>query len=84
MLLSQKVARTKWCPFVSLNGNNRLFNTQTDGFENSERMYHCIAGSCMAWREFHLSHVKGGIGDEKADTHGYCGLAGRPELDDTW
>lgn len=86
MLTSEKVARTKWCPFVRLDNSNRVFNTRTDGFENTDRMYHCIASSCMAWREFHLSHVKGTVEtDEKApEMHGYCGLAGRPELEDTW
>jgi hypothetical protein len=32
----------------------------------------------MSWREFHLSHIKGG---EPPEHHGYCGLAGRPELE---
>jgi len=84
MLLSEKAARTKWCPFVRIDNNNRVFNTITDGFENTNSMYHCIASSCMSWREFHLSHVKGGVAEAPKDTHGYCGLAGRPELDDTW
>jgi len=84
MMVSEKVARTKWCPFVRIDNNNRVFNTNTDGFENTNRMYHCIASSCMSWREFHLTHVKGGVGDGPTDVHGYCGLAGRPELDDRW
>jgi hypothetical protein len=85
MLLSETVARTKWCPFIRLDNSNRLFNTNTDGFENTNRMYHCIGSSCMSWREFHLSHIKGGLETgEKQEPHGYCGLAGRPELEDTW
>ena len=60
MLISNKVARTKWCPFVRIDNNNRKHNTITDGFENTEKMYHCIAGDCMGWRQFHLSHMKGG------------------------
>jgi hypothetical protein len=80
MLLTEKTARTKWCPSVRVQGDNRHFNTNTDGFENSEQMYHCIGRSCMAWREFHLSHTKGML-PTAAETHGYCGLAGRPELD---
>jgi len=78
MLMKEDVARSKWCPMVRIEGANRLFNTMSDGFENASKMYHCIGGSCMAWREFHLSHVKGG---EAPEPHGYCGLAGRPELD---
>jgi hypothetical protein len=80
MLLTEKAARTKWCPSVRVQADNRHFNTNTDGFENSERMYHCIGRSCMAWREFRLSHTKGAMPAE-ADAHGYCGLAGRPELE---
>ena len=78
MLMSEAVARSKWCPMVRVDGANRLFNTQSDGFENSARMYHCIASSCMSWRQFNLSHLKGG---EPPEHHGYCGLSGRPELD---
>jgi hypothetical protein len=51
----------------------------TDGFQNSEKMYHCIAGDCMGWRQFHLSHMKGPDGG--VTPHGYCGYAGRPELE---
>lgn len=79
MLTSEKVARTRWCPFVRVDGDNRLHNTMTDGFQNSEKMYHCIAGDCMGWRQFHLSHMKGPDGD--VTPHGYCGYAGRPELE---
>jgi hypothetical protein len=79
MLISESVARTKWCPHVRIDNNNRLHNSLTDGFANSERMYHCIGSDCMCWRQFHLSHLKGG--DEGVQSHGYCGLAGKLELD---
>ena len=59
MLMSDKAAREKWCPVVRIDNNNRLHNSLTDGFQNSEKMYDCIAGDCMGWREFHLSHLKG-------------------------
>lgn len=80
MLLTEKVARTKWCPFVRIQHDNRLYNTMSDGFENTERMYHCIGTSCMSWRQFHLAHMKGTM-PPPDEMHGYCGLAGRPELD---
>ena len=51
----------------------------TDGFADSEKMYHCIAGDCMGWRQFHLSHMKGGA--DGVETHGYCGYAGKVELE---
>jgi len=79
MLTSEKVARTKWCPMVRIDGDNRLHNTLTDGFENSDKMYHCVANSCMAWREYRLSHMRSG--GSEPEHHGYCGLAERPEHD---
>jgi hypothetical protein len=79
MLTSEKAAWTKWCPMVRIDGDNRLHNTMTDGFENSDKMYHCIASHCMAWREYHLSHMRSG--SSEPEHHGYCGLAGRPEHD---
>jgi hypothetical protein len=42
-------------------------------------MYHCIAGDCMGWRQYHLSHFRGD--EQTLQTHGYCGYAGRPELE---
>jgi hypothetical protein len=79
MFISEKVARTKWCPLVRVDNSNRLHNTMTDGFQNSEQMYHCLGADCMGWRQLHLSHLKGG--DEGVTAHGYCGYAGRPEWD---
>ena len=79
MLISDKVARTKWCPFVRIDNNNRKHNTMTDVFANSEKMYHCIAVDCLGWRQFHLSHMKGG--NEGVEAHGYCGYAGKVELE---
>jgi hypothetical protein len=79
MLISDKVARTKWCPFVCIDNNNRLHNSLTDGFENSEKMYHCIASDCMGWRQFHLTHYKGS--EENLQGHGCCGHAGKIELE---
>ena len=79
MLISDKNAREKWCPFVRIGASNRLQNSLTDGFKNSDKMYHCIAGDCMGWRQLHLSYLKGG--DTGVTSHGYCGYAGRPEHD---
>ncbi|WP_249779817.1 hypothetical protein [Bradyrhizobium sediminis] len=59
MSVSESVARTRWRPLVHIDNGNRLNNTMTDGFQNLEKMYHCIAGDCMSWRQYHLSHSKG-------------------------
>ena len=79
MSVSESVARTRWCPLVRIDNSNRLNNTMTDGFQNSERMYHCIASDCMRLAPIPLSHSKGS--EAEAKPHGYCGFAGRPELD---
>jgi hypothetical protein len=78
MLISEKVARQKWCPYVRVDSSNRLHNSLTDGFQDSEKMYHCIAGG-MGWRQLHLTYMKGG--ESGVTSHGYCGYAGRPEHD---
>jgi hypothetical protein len=56
MLISDKTVPDKSCPFVRVDNSNRLHNSLTDGFQNSEKMYHCIGADCMGWRQFHLSH----------------------------
>ena len=75
MLISENVARAKWCPMVRIDNNNRLHNSLTDGFQNSEKMYHCIAVTAWAGGNNHLSHLKGS--EEGLHAHGYCGYAGK-------
>lgn len=64
---------------MRIDNNDRLRHSLTDGFENSEMMYRCIGDDCMGWRQFHLSHYKGGR--ENVQGHGYCGFAGKIELE---
>jgi hypothetical protein len=52
MSISESVARTRWCPLVRIDNSNRPHNTMTDGFPNSDKMYHCIASDCMGWRQY--------------------------------
>lgn len=70
----------KWCPFVRVEGSNRLNNTLADKFENGLEPYHCLGGNCMMWRESHTVHLKTRSG-APPEPHGYCGLAGHLELD---
>jgi hypothetical protein len=78
MRVTEKQARKMWCPFVRVEGNNRILNSLSDGFDAEHLYQHCLGSTCMAWRPFNYSHLKGG---EHVDAHGYCGIAGRPELE---
>jgi hypothetical protein len=80
MRVTEQQAKKMWCPFVRVEGSNRVFNTKTSGFDAEHLYQHCIGSKCMGWRPFIYSHVKGG--DEAFEHHGYCGLAGRPEMGD--
>lgn len=84
MPYTESAARQKWCPFVRIDNSNRRYNTLSDGFENAEKMFHCIGTHCMAWRDLALSHMKGSVGEAAQERHGYCGLAGRPDLEQGW
>jgi hypothetical protein len=76
MRVTEREAKQKWCPFVRIEGDNRIHNMLTDGFDKEHLFHHCIGSTCMAWRVFSYSHMKGG---DPVDHHGYCGLAGKPE-----
>ena len=80
MLTSEIEARQKWCPSTRVEGQNRLNNSLTGGFDNTHEQFHCIASKCMLWREFHFSHMKHGA-EKTLATHGYCGLGGKPDLE---
>ena len=40
----------------------------------------CIVDKCAMWRWLPKTHHDGSILHGEAATHGYCGLAGRPEV----
>ena len=75
MQLTEEEARQEWCPMVRVDGNNRVHNTKSDGYQNADMSYHCIGSSCMAWREYEVSYAHGDI---RTEHRGYCGLAGKP------
>ena len=83
MLITENEAHTMWCPFVRVEGSNRLNNSLTDGFEGSPAPYHCIGNKCMMWRKNHVAHLKAGAA-KGAAAHGHCGLAGAVEIDTGW
>jgi hypothetical protein len=77
MLTTEEEATKKWCPFVRMEGENRVFDA--NGVLVTGRSFHCIGSDCMAWRSLHAEHPKSSYEEGAAD-RGYCGLAGRPEL----
>lgn len=83
MHTTEVAARTKWCPFVRMDSTNRVNNSLTDGVVNSSALYHCVGNECMAWRDVPVGHLKPGAA-HALEGHGYCGLAGRPELEAAW
>ena len=81
MLLTEKDAKTKWCPYAisavrryedSASVVNRRIGS---GKPDVDCM--CIAADCMAWRAVSVKK------DEETVKMGYCGLAGKPEVEES-
>lgn len=69
-------ARDLWCPMVRVgvmpsSGGPSAVNDPTVDLHGT-----CIADKCAMWRWTAPQLGK----RDKAPTHGYCGLAGRPEV----
>jgi hypothetical protein len=62
--MTEKEAKTKWCPHVRWFGNAKDYD---DMYPNRGDDAACIASECMSWR------WQGGVAERG---HGYCGLAG--------
>ncbi len=43
--MDEKTARTKWCPHMRVNGNNRNYSVT----EPESDRFRCIASDCMMW-----------------------------------
>lgn len=44
--MTEEEAKTKWCPYARLDGNNRHWGSGGDAAPISR----CVASACMAWR----------------------------------
>jgi hypothetical protein len=71
MILMEKQAKRKWCPFTRVIHSAGDVPVAANRFSNGQRSgaSQCIGAACMAWRW---------VGS--APERGFCGLAGRPEL----
>jgi hypothetical protein len=65
MNLSEKEAKTKWCPFARL-GINRWNGDYVDNERTQSAKVKCIASECALWNKPEWS------------TCGHCGLGGKP------
>ena len=72
MILREKEATTKWCPFPGVSASN--------GYTlNKEILDKCIASKCMAWRWSPNNESTPMNDNAEWVRSGYCGLAGNPE-----
>lgn len=87
MLLREKKARTKWCPFVRVGGpvgnkgQGTSANRSPGQHPASDSDFLCLGSGCMAWRwKSELTrYVRTPSGMTPTLTkrvRGYCGLAG--------
>ncbi|RIK75493.1 hypothetical protein DCC62_13205 [candidate division KSB1 bacterium] len=77
MLLSEKDAKTKWCP-MARSGFRRHTDTSLTinrkiGSGKPDPDCLCLASDCMMWRAVNL------MKEFETVQMGYCGLAGKPE-----
>ncbi|MBX9760674.1 MAG: hypothetical protein K2Y29_17980 [Beijerinckiaceae bacterium] len=90
-MMTQEEAKESWCPFTRLTSTDREGDPRAPaGFNRIDSAFvmdgaTCIGGDCMAWRwKAEYATEKPVIGkrpehERLPSTHGYCGLAGRPE-----
>ena len=68
MIVTEAVAKTKWCVFARVNHSN---DTENNGGQNMWKIggnWHqvkCVGSDCMAWQD-------------RGDGTGYCGLSTNP------
>ena len=62
MVVTEKIARTKWCPHVRVAGSTTAYNR----YDSSAPLAscRCMASDCMMWTEW------SNVGEKT----GYCGL----------
>lgn len=85
--MTEDEAKTKWCPHAVASHTD-----PRQKLGAKEWLHACIGSACMAWRwsiflnpdyvpaDYSIFPGRPAIGDQfvQSNTHGYCGLAGKP------
>lgn len=83
MILTEKEARKKWCPFARVKDNGCSTNRHAGTHKRKDGKFSilrsnsmCIASECMAWRweEDNIERIRAD-GPRDSEIRGYCGLA---------
>lgn len=79
--MTESEAEVRWCPFVRMmkteyppeaNAGVAVCAAVNRRAGHSANNFNCIGSECMAWRW---------RTERPEETHGYCGLAGKPEAE---
>ena len=78
--MTEEEAKTKWCPMVRFHVIDRVGfdNTPTGRDGCSDTNVNCIGSACMMFRQYEIRVPDNPPGTPVFNTHGYCGLAGKP------
>ena len=76
-MLTEKEARTRWCPLVRV-GNEAGCNRSSNDFGATA---HCIGSACMAWRTGVFAHQRNLPEQDRTPEVGYCGAFGKQSED---
>jgi hypothetical protein len=77
-MMTEKEARTKWCPFMrafeihSADVGGAWAGAAAINTDKAVDECRCIASECMMWR------IETDADNQKMEWTGYCGLAGKP------
>ena len=85
-MITEKEAKTKWCPLVRVGGP---MQTEAEGTSANRWAgqsvtapqacdYLCIGSACMAWRTGIWDHQRNLKPEDRTPGVGYCGAFGRP------
>ena len=81
MLMTERQARSKWCPHARQSTNEFPTYNRSEGGKAIDSC-NCVASDCMAWRWVRVRDDEGsedGGAVILTQTYGFCGAFGKPE-----